>query len=346
MVCLFTNAIHQILPSGGLMYRFIALFICIFMSMGQDVYANAERELTYYVTDNTRTLSDYELKALDKQIQLLEQKNGIQAKVLLVKSTQPESIEAFAENVFATTKLGDTSKDNGLLLIIALEDRKMRFEVGYGLEGKLTDLKTAQIIKDSLVPAFRKNQIFQGISSAIKSVDAILSGSRLELDLQPTEEQASSEPDQDESMRFINPITHPFFLILFAILQIALRNKFSKRKSILISILPALIMASILMFSHNTSVTFEMIKIALTSFVILIVLTYFVGDHLLNVLLHMKSTRLPTGRGSGSYSTTNRSNTFSGSSSRRSAGPSSSSGRSRSSGRGGKSGGGGASGSW
>lgn len=118
------------------------------------------------VVDTTQTLSADEIEKLKQQNEQLYKEANVDFKILMIPTTDGESIEQYALDVFNTLKIGNEKLDNGLLLLIAKDDRKMRFEVGYGLEGELTDIKTGRINRNILEPHFRQNQFFDGVQLA------------------------------------------------------------------------------------------------------------------------------------------------------------------------------------
>ncbi len=100
----------------------------------------------------------------------IEHKTGVQIAVLTVPSLKGESIEGFSMRVAEAWKLGEQGKDNGVLLLVASEDREMRIEVGYGLEGEIPDVRAARIIRDQLTPAFRNSDYGAGIFRAASAL--------------------------------------------------------------------------------------------------------------------------------------------------------------------------------
>jgi uncharacterized protein len=126
------------------------------------------------VTDLTNTLSASEQQALEQKLAAYERDTGNQLAVLMVPSTQPEPIETYSIRVAEAWKIGRKGQDNGALLLIAKNDRKLRLEVGYGLEGVLTDLTARRIIAENVAPQFRQNQYAAGINAGIDRVIAVV----------------------------------------------------------------------------------------------------------------------------------------------------------------------------
>jgi uncharacterized protein len=122
------------------------------------------------VTDLTQTLSAAETQALTAKLADWEARTGNQLAVLMVPTTQPEPIEAYSIRVADAWKLGRKGNDNGVLFLVAKNDRKMRIEVGYGLEGTLTDVTSRRIIAENVSPQFREGKFGAGIDAGIDRI--------------------------------------------------------------------------------------------------------------------------------------------------------------------------------
>ncbi|MCG8155823.1 YgcG family protein [Brenneria goodwinii] len=131
------------------------------------------------VTDLTQTLNESQQQQLESELRQLEQTTRTQLAVLILPTTGDDSIEQFAIRVFDQWKLGDKTRDDGVLLLVALQDRTMRIEVGYGLEGKITDVQAGRIIRDTMTPLFRQNDYFGGIQQGVQSLGALINGEPL-----------------------------------------------------------------------------------------------------------------------------------------------------------------------
>jgi uncharacterized protein len=119
------------------------------------------------VTDLTGALSEACKADLTQRLATLEQQTGAQLAVLLVPSTGDDTIEQYARKIFEEWKLGQREVNNGVLLVAALHDHRVRIEVGYGLEGAITDATAGRIIRERVVPAFRDGNYEGGISAAV-----------------------------------------------------------------------------------------------------------------------------------------------------------------------------------
>ena len=130
--------------------------------------------LTSRVTDLTRTLAPAEAAALEAKLADWEARTSNQLAVLIVPTTQPEPIESYALRVAERWKIGRKGQDNGAVFLIAKNDRKMRIEVGYGLEGTLTDVTSRRIIAENVAPAFRENRFAAGIDAGVDRIIAVV----------------------------------------------------------------------------------------------------------------------------------------------------------------------------
>lgn len=123
-----------------------------------------------YVEDHAGIVSADHEERLNSLLKELEQKTGVQFIVLTIKTTGGIPIEQYSIEIVEQWKLGQAQQDNGFLLTVAFEDRKYRFEVGYGLEGFLTDQYTGRVGRDILVPAMRQGRTSEGIYQASMAV--------------------------------------------------------------------------------------------------------------------------------------------------------------------------------
>lgn len=131
------------------------------------------------VTDLTGTLSAQRIAGLDQQLAAFEAKKGAQIAVLMVPTVQPETIEQYAVRAFEQWKLGRKGVDDGVLLVIAKNDRKLRIEVGYGLEGVLTDAAAKRIISEVIVPQFQSGDFSGGVAAGVSRIISVVDGEAL-----------------------------------------------------------------------------------------------------------------------------------------------------------------------
>jgi uncharacterized protein len=130
--------------------------------------------LTARVTDLTATLSDAQRASLDSRLAGFETATGAQIAVLIVPTTQPEPIETYSIRVADAWKVGRKGRDDGVLFLVAKDDRRMRLEVGYGLEGMITDAIARRIIAEDVAPKFRDGQYAAGIDAGVDRIAGIV----------------------------------------------------------------------------------------------------------------------------------------------------------------------------
>lgn len=158
--------------------RVLALF-CVLAS-GSLAYAQVGvPPLTARVTDLTATLTPAQVQALTETLQDFETRKGSQLAVLMVPTTQPETIEQYGIRVAEQWKLGRKGIDDGAILIVAKNDRTLRIEVGYGLEGVLNDATTKRIVSDTIVPRFREGDFAGGVRAGVDRMIAVIEGEPL-----------------------------------------------------------------------------------------------------------------------------------------------------------------------
>lgn len=134
------------------------------------------------VVDDAGLLDQATRASLTAKLEAFEKKSSDQIVVATVPSLGGEEIEPYANRLFRTWALGQAKENNGVLLLVARDDRKMRIEVGYGLEGTLTDLHSKLIIENTLRPAFRAGDFAGGITKAVDDVMTVLEGNAAELE--------------------------------------------------------------------------------------------------------------------------------------------------------------------
>ena len=135
--------------------------------------------LTQRVTDLTKTLDASQQQALESRLAAFEQQRGSQIAILIVPTTQPEAIEQYSIRVVDQWKLGREEVDDGILILVAKNDRQMRIEVGYGLEGVIPDAVANRIIDQIMVPHFRQGDFFGGFMAAVDQLSALIAGESL-----------------------------------------------------------------------------------------------------------------------------------------------------------------------
>ncbi|MFV1921690.1 MAG: TPM domain-containing protein [Methylotenera sp.] len=147
------------------------------------------------VVDLTQTLTASEQANLEGKLEAFEATKGSQIAVLIVPTTQPEAIEQYAIRVVGEWKVGRKDIDDGLLILIAKNDRKMRIEVGYGLEGAIPDVYAKRIITETMTPYFKRGDFAGGIDAAVAQLIGLIEGEPL-----PAPKKANLSNSQLESL--------------------------------------------------------------------------------------------------------------------------------------------------
>jgi uncharacterized protein len=131
------------------------------------------------VTDLTGTLSAQQRSTIEQKLAAFEARKGAQIGVLMLPTTKPEEIEQYAVRVQEEWKLGRKGVDDGVLLVVAKDDRKLRIEVGYGLEGVLPDATAKRIIEEDIAPPLRRGDFYAGISAGVDRIMKVVDGEPL-----------------------------------------------------------------------------------------------------------------------------------------------------------------------
>ncbi|WP_240113559.1 TPM domain-containing protein, partial [Pseudomonas aeruginosa] len=135
--------------------------------------------LSERVVDATHTLDEATRQRLVEKLEALERRRGAQIAVVMLPTTGTLDIEAFSDKLFQAWKLGRKAVDDGLLLVVAKDDRRMRIEVGYGLEGAVPDVVAGRIIRERMAPAFREGDYAGGIEAAVDELIRLVDGETL-----------------------------------------------------------------------------------------------------------------------------------------------------------------------
>lgn len=143
------------------------------------VHAAAVPMLARHVTDLTGTLTAAQVDTLDAKLVALEKARGVQFVVLMVGTTQPRDIDSYSLAVVEANKVGRKGIDDGIMLLVAKDDRKDRIEVGYGLEGAVPDAATARIRREFIEPRFKAGDFYGGINAGIDALTQLINGEPL-----------------------------------------------------------------------------------------------------------------------------------------------------------------------
>lgn len=201
----------KILPVFGIL---LSLFFGMRFAYALEIPAAPES----YISDNTDILSEFVENQLIEELYLLEQDTSVEIGILTIHSLEGENLEMYANEVFREWGIGQQDKDNGLLLFIVLEDKEVRIEVGYGLEGSVTDAVSSQIIRNIVIPAFRDGNYEQGVVDAVAQLDRAV---RQEGILDTIDQENIYSPGFGDKIAdyFSKPFTlFIFIFILFALL--------------------------------------------------------------------------------------------------------------------------------
>ena len=150
--------------------------ILFFLFLANPIFALSVPSLTSPIVDNANLISDGVEQNINNQLQELSNSTGIQLAVLTIPTLENEVLESYSMKVAETWILGSAEKDTGVLLLIALEERSIRIEVGYGLEGVLTDTKCGLIIRNIIAPEFRNGNYQAGIVNAVNNIVGLVKG--------------------------------------------------------------------------------------------------------------------------------------------------------------------------
>ncbi|WP_448034408.1 TPM domain-containing protein [Bradyrhizobium liaoningense] len=154
--------------------------IALFLALAFPAFADVPiPQLTGRVVDQTGTLSSSDIAALSQKLRDFENRKGSQIAVLIVPTTQPETIEQFSIRVAEAWKIGRKKVDDGAILVVAKNDRHLRIEVGYGLEGALTDVTSRRIIDEDITPKFRSGDFAAGIGAGVDRMMRVIDGEPL-----------------------------------------------------------------------------------------------------------------------------------------------------------------------
>jgi len=159
--------------------RSMFLLLPLVLLIGSILFGADIPYLTGRITDNAQLLSPAVSQSLSESLKAHENRTGNQIAVLTIPTIDGESIEEYAVEVFESWKLGQKDKNNGVLIVVVPNDRRMRIEVGYGLEGTLTDGMAGQIIRTVMTPKFKNGDYDGGIADGARAVMEVLEGGEL-----------------------------------------------------------------------------------------------------------------------------------------------------------------------
>jgi uncharacterized protein len=174
------------------------------------------------VTDLTGTLTAAQQSALEEKLAAFEARKGAQIAVLILPTTEPEDIAQFGVRLLESWKLGRKDIDDGAALIVAKQDRAVRIEVQYGLEGVLTDALTNRIVNDTIVPLFKEGDFAGGINAGVDQMLKVIDGEPL-----PEPDRSWKSRESGDSL--------PKFLVIALVFASFLRNLIGRAPAALVA---------------------------------------------------------------------------------------------------------------
>jgi uncharacterized protein len=163
------------------------------------------------IVDNANVLADYDEQQLTQKLIALDDSTSNQIVIITVPSLNNEVIEDVAVNTFRQWGIGNKKTNNGILILVAVNDRKIRIEVGLGLEGAIPDITTKEIINNSIKPAFKQGNFYGGLHAAVNDLSKAASG-------EYHTKRSKKSNNQGDSFIF-------FGLIIFIIILLIIKNK-------------------------------------------------------------------------------------------------------------------------
>lgn len=188
-------------------------------------------ELKTRVTDLADILTPEEERMLSKQLAALEERKGSQVAILTVETTRPESIEQYSIRVVDQWKVGRDDVDDGVLLLIAKQDRELRIEVGYGLEGAIPDAYAKRIISRIIVPHFRDGDYYLGVEEGVEAIIGLIDGEEL-----PEVNRRRASDSARNPVSFLVLVGFVVLIFGLIIIKVLLSKKLGEWKSNMITI--------------------------------------------------------------------------------------------------------------
>lgn len=196
--------------------KFLILFLFLYVLINpSQIYSQNNKSLTdnptqfrQYVVDETGTLTQQQVNDLNNKLKAEDKATTNQIIVYMIPSLKDGSLEDLSIRLAEKNKIGKKDRNNGVLLLVVKDDRKIRIEVGYGLEGVLTDAMSSQIIRKEITPSFKSGNYYEGIN---KGVDAIINTIKGEY----TADKESKESGDNSTCCFGIPI---FIIIIFGMI--------------------------------------------------------------------------------------------------------------------------------
>jgi len=202
--------------------RFLCILAAVICAFAMPLAALEPPAMNGPVNDLAGVLSAEEKASLTNYLTSTNDQTGVQVAVLTVKSLEGDSIENFSINVAKKWKLGQAGKDNGAILVVALDERALRIEVGYGLEGTLTDMQSGLIIRNVIVPFFKSGDYGKGITEGANKIVGIATGNETIQEEADTSGGVAGQSNTDVAGGIAGLV---FFLIFMIVMLIAGRRR-------------------------------------------------------------------------------------------------------------------------
>lgn len=193
--------------------QYFLLAIAILLSHVLSAQKNVPEHGGHWVHDNAGILSQQTIGQLEAMLKAERDSTSNQIAVLIMKNLDGGDIDEFANRVFNTWKLGDEKKDNGVLFLIAMDERQMRIETGTGLEGILTDLQSSRINRNEVAPYFKQGQYEEGIVHGVFSIMQTIKG-----------EYKNDSPVKKKVKRGRSPLVTIIILVIIVIFSMRRRS--------------------------------------------------------------------------------------------------------------------------
>ena len=177
-----------------------ALCLALLPLIGWSANEVALPPLTERVTDLTGTLSAEDKASLTASLAALDKDKGAQVVIVMLPTTQPEAIEQYSIRLAEAWKIGRKGIDDGVIILVAKDDRKMRIEVGYGLEGAIPDAIAKRIIAEQMAPRFREGDFAGGLRASVETLAKVIRGEALPA---PAEPAARPSSDPGDTLTFL-----------------------------------------------------------------------------------------------------------------------------------------------
>lgn len=230
--------------------KFLIIMV-LFILLSMPLFALKIPSLDGPVVDKANVLTKSEENSIEEFITQVESQTTAQIAVLTLPSLQGETLERYSIKVAEEWEIGQEGKDNGVIILLALEERKIRIEVGYGLEGDLTDIKSDYIIRNLMLPEFKNGDYARGLYSGVNAVSGVILKTA---DISPEQlkEAQRTEERRSSSSRGI-PINIIIFIIIMVISAISRGGRHGRRRG---SALPWFFLGSMMGGSSNRSTGF------------------------------------------------------------------------------------------